>query len=280
MAEIIEPGAPVQTPEVSDRARLTAAVRAFERTKFTIPTEFRRTKGDAKPFILSADAPSSPVAPEPEREDRLTARDREVIAELQAGKVEQAKTRIVRMKAKFSALKPGSGNRGQRWDTQLGVWVTEETSYLRKVLSQMRYRCNAETCPDYKNYGGRGIKVCKEWNYFATFAADMGPRPSPEHTIERKDNNLGYSKDNCIWASRTEQARNQRNTKLVMAQAEEIRRRLTAGETGIALAREFGISPAAISYIKTGRNWSDAPYDIIADAAGPHTVGWSQSLDQ
>ena len=124
MTAILAP-APAQTPEVSDRARLTAAVRAFERTKFTIPTEFRRTKGDAKPFIIAADAPRTPVGPEhksfaAEREDRLTARDREVIAELQAGKVEQAKTRIVRMKAKFSALKPGS-----RWDAQRGKWVDD-----------------------------------------------------------------------------------------------------------------------------------------------------------
>jgi hypothetical protein len=94
---------------------------------FTIPPEFRRTKGDAKPFILAADAPSSPVAlVEPEREDRLTARDREVIAELQAGKVEQAKTRIVKMKAKFSALKPGS-----RWDAQRGKWVDDSPGISR-----------------------------------------------------------------------------------------------------------------------------------------------------
>lgn len=74
-------------------------------------------------------------------------------------------------------------------------------------------RCNNPKNNSYSHYGGRGIFVCKEWlGSFETFLKDMGERPERPKglSIERLNNNDGYSPSNCVWASRTDQMRNQR----------------------------------------------------------------------
>lgn len=104
--------------------------------------------------------------------------------------------------------------------------------------------------PAYRNYGGRGIKVCRRWRTFTNFLADMGERPVGL-SLERKRVNGNYTPSNCHWADRKRQARNRRNNKLTAAKAEDIRRRRKPG-SGNALAREYGVSKTMIRHIVRG----------------------------
>lgn len=77
-----------------------------------------------------------------------------------------------------------------------------------RAWSDMLTRVRNPRFKDWKLYGGRGITVCNRWLAFSNFFADMGEKPTPKHSLDRKDSDGNYEPGNCRWATAKEQARN------------------------------------------------------------------------
>jgi hypothetical protein len=132
---------------------------------------------------------------------------------------------------------------------------------LYRAWTLMRDRCNNPRGPGYTNYGGRGIKVCQRWGSFENFAADMGPHPGQGWSLDRINNNGNYEPSNCRWATRTQQNRNSRRTRLTAENVVDIKRRAVRGRSGhergnmLALAKEYGVCRQTIINAVTGITW-------------------------
>lgn len=98
----------------------------------------------------------------------------------------------------------------------------------------MHARCNNPNNKSYPGYGARGIRVCAEWSDAARFISDMGPRPL-RASIDRVKNNEGYSKGNCRWGTKKQQAENRRTVKTFNIDGVEYRSR-------VSLAMAFGVN--------------------------------------
>lgn len=117
--------------------------------------------------------------------------------------------------------------------------------------AQAKQRCCNSSNKGYKNYGGRGIRMSEEWFHdFGAFLRDMGPAPSPNHSIERINVNGDYCKENCCWLLKELQPRNTRSTKLNMAIAEEIRQVYAQGNVSYSqLEQKYGVCKSSISQV-------------------------------
>jgi hypothetical protein len=99
----------------------------------------------------------------------------------------------------------------------------------------MRQRCGNPRNRRFRNWGGRGIKVCERWADFENFLADMGIRPHGT-TLDRRDTNGHYEPGNCRWATPTEQGRNSRRNHLIEHNGERLCLAEWATKLGIAAA--------------------------------------------
>lgn len=108
----------------------------------------------------------------------------------------------------------------------------------------MRTRCQNPRASNWRLYGGRGIQVCERWDSFAAFLEDMGPKPTPQHSIERLDRNGDYKPGNCIWATAKQQARNTSRNRRITFRGETRTVPEWAERTGLPysiLKKRFGL---------------------------------------
>jgi len=119
-------------------------------------------------------------------------------------------------------LRHGHGRAGAARTAEYRIWSTIKT------------RCTNPKRKDFDHYGGRGIKLCERWAAFENFYADMGPRPTPRHTVERRDRNANYEPDNCRWATWEEQANNTSRSRLITAMGRTLTPSQWEGEVGIS----------------------------------------------
>jgi sugar diacid utilization regulator len=149
------------------------------------------------------------------------------------------------------------GNLTRGHSKSCGCWMRERMSKLNlthgksslKIYSiwmGMLKRCQSRNDPSYDRYGGRGIKVCKRWQKFENFCADMGD-PPPGMTLDRIDNDSDYSPENCQWATIQEQNNNKRNNRMFEYRGEEF--------TITQLARQVGMHPETLRY-RLRNGWS------------------------
>lgn len=130
-------------------------------------------------------------------------------------------------------------------DIPLELWSTHR-SEIHAWYGMFR-RCDNPADKKYPEYGGRGIGICDRWRHgadgksgLACFLEDMGPRPGPKHSLDRKNNDLGYEPSNCRWATKLTQTENKRDA-----------RQLTYGgrtQSLKAWAVEFGLTAPALRY--------------------------------
>jgi len=135
--------------------------------------------------------------------------------------------------------------------TKHGHTTVSSMSRTYNTWANMKQRCNNKNHPKYKSYGNVGIKVCKEWYLFQNFLNDMGERPDNK-TIDRIDGNLGYYKENCRWATPSEQSNNIKTNKIINYNGEQIKIN--------DLAIKLNIKKSILYYRAVVRGWPESEW--------------------
>lgn len=132
-----------------------------------------------------------------------------------------------------------------------------EQSPTYKSWHSMKQRCLNPNNPSAHNYSERGITVCDRWLDFNNFLADMGERPE-NTSLDRIDNDKGYSKENCRWTDHTTQIRNSIISKLDLNKAVNIIQRHENGESQVEIAAFYKVDPSTVRAVITGKTWKEA----------------------
>jgi hypothetical protein len=145
--------------------------------------------------------------------------------------------------------------KGKHWSTTHGGHKTR----LYGVWCGMKNRCYYPGNVAFKWYGGRGVKVCDEWLHdfgkFRDWAESTGYREGL--CLDRKNNDLGYSPENCRWVTTFWSTANRRGMRLKAADAYVVKDLVRRGVTPLVVAALYGITPAYVSSIKNGHAWRD-----------------------
>lgn len=129
------------------------------------------------------------------------------------------------------------------------AWRAKNPEFVS--YASMKQRCLNPKNPAYHRYGGRGITICEQWlgdDGWPQFLKDMGRKPTLNHSIERKNNNLGYSPDNCKWATKGEQQNNREVSVKIAWRGETF--------TVTEWARKLGITPASLTKRLNSKGWT------------------------
>ena len=135
------------------------------------------------------------------------------------------------------------------------MWGTPEYH----IWATMIQRCINPKNQHYKDYGGRGIKICDRWRYsFPSFLEDMGHKPFLRAEIDREENNGNYEPSNCRWTTHSVNSRNRRNNLLNWYTVRSIRRLYSLHKyTQVQLSKIYNLSTTTIFHVVHNKTWNE-----------------------
>lgn|SRR5574343_88213 len=157
-----------------------------------------------------------------------------------------------------SFVEPRKSGVGKRYCSKLCATRSRKSKHhpLRQTFDGMWSRCINPNDTSYPRYGADGVTVCETWKSFEQFCKDMGAKPSPKHSIDRIDNSLGYSPENCRWATAKQQSRNRRNV-IDQNLANTIKELFKLGKSNKEISALMAIRYETVWRITAGYAWLD-----------------------